>query len=94
MILEKDIEKAFLKEAKKRGHRAIKFKDPSRRGAPDRIVLGKDRLIFFVEFKAPSKKPKPHQYKYHEMLESFGFEVLICDNMELKMINSRVMRQR
>ena len=60
------------------GLRCVKFSDPARRGAPDRIVLGLRRTggALFVETKTPIGKLSPHQKRYHRELRALGFTVI------------------
>ena len=80
--LESSLEKTFGKEAAKRGLLSIKLEAASRRGFPDRTVIGKGKLIFFVELKRLGEKPKPHQLFWHRLLRKLGFNVYVCDNKE------------
>ena len=47
-------------------------------GLPDRIIVGKDRLIFFIEFKRGRERPRKIQKFVHDKLRSFGFNVYVC----------------
>lgn len=80
--LEKDIEKRFVNYAQKHKCLAVKFADPSKIGAPDRLILAPKGIIFFIEFKRPGEKPNPHQLLYHNMLYNLGFQTYICDSFE------------
>ncbi len=83
MTKESTIEKAFVARARKKGLQAVKFSDPGRRGAPDRIVLCAGGRAFFVEFKAPGKYPRLEQIDYHRKLRSRGFDVYVCDSVSI-----------
>lgn len=81
MLLESSIERHWVREAKKLGFYSIKFRDFSRRGAPDRLVLGHDGRLFFVEFKrGAGYDPTPHQVAYHVALRRRGFRVYVSRN--------------
>jgi hypothetical protein len=75
--LESEIEKKFCDKALQHGFYAVKFRDPSRTGAPDRMVMCPGGYVFFVEFKRPGEKPRPDQLLYHENLRSLGFDVYV-----------------
>jgi hypothetical protein len=50
------------------------------RGWPDRIVLLRGGVIFFIEFKRPvGGKFEPLQERKHKLLRSFGFKVYVCN---------------
>ena len=81
-VLESKIERDFCKYAKSRGCYPVKFEDPSRRGANDRLLLGPVGQIVFVEFKRPGEKPRPDQIAYHKGLREMGFETQTIDNLD------------
>lgn len=81
-MLEKDIEKYLVSEVKKAKGRAYKWVSPGNVGVPDRIVLFYEARTFFVELKAPGKKPTPIQLAQHKKLELLGFEVFVIDSKE------------
>ena len=76
--LEIEEEEKYVKQALKLGCLAIKFKNPGRRNAPDRINLGPVGLIFFIEFKRIGEKPRPGQVNYFNRLRKTGHEVFVC----------------
>jgi len=53
---ESDIERKVAAYCKKNGLLTYKFVSPSSRGVPDRIIMGRDRILF-LELKQPNKKP-------------------------------------
>lgn len=81
-ILEKDVEAVFVREVKKRGGVAEKFKTPGRRSAPDRIVSFAPAHVEFVECKRPGRKPTPKQYEDHDRRRAMGFRVHVVDTKE------------
>lgn len=81
-MLEKDIEKAFVKRIKELGGMAEKFTSPGRRAVPDRIVTMPGGQIIFVELKAPGKKPTDAQLRDHKRRRDLGCDVRVIDNME------------
>ena len=82
-MIEKDIERKFVMEVKKRGGLCLKWVCPSFDGVPDRIVLLPDRKIGFVELKAPGKKPRPLQASRHRLFASLGFKVFVVDSPDM-----------
>jgi len=50
-LLEKDIEKRFVTEAKKAGCLIYKFVSPGNTGVPDRILITPEGRVWFVELK-------------------------------------------
>lgn len=82
-LLEKDIEAAVCRYAVKNyDMTAEKFTSPARRSVPDRLFSLKNGMVFFVEFKAPGKKPTEKQKLDHELRRSRGFTVLVIDDIE------------
>jgi hypothetical protein len=80
--LESSLEKSFNREAAKLKLLSIKLVALSRAGFPDRTVIGKGGLIFFVELKRLGEKPKPHQVWWHKKIKKMGFKVYVIDNKE------------
>ena len=82
MPSESDIESKFCEYAQTRGCLPIKFVDPSRKGAPDRIVLCPFGRVIFFEFKAPGAVEKKaharHQMNYANILRTLGHVVEYC----------------
>jgi hypothetical protein len=78
-VLEKSIETYFRTKATRLGWRCYKF--TSDRGVPDRIVVSPGG-IFFVEFKAPGKKPSKIQEYQHKKLRDLGATVYVIDSKE------------
>lgn len=80
-LLECDIEDLSVAKARRRGWWVRKFKTPAHRSAPDDIFAQNGR-VFWVEFKAPGKKPTPKQLDYHEEMRAAGLTVYVCDTRE------------
>ncbi|MBL4908951.1 MAG: VRR-NUC domain-containing protein [Alteromonadaceae bacterium] len=78
--LESSLEKTFNREAAKLKLLSIKLVALSRSGFPDRTVIGRGGLIFFVELKRLGEKAKPHQLYWHRKLRKLGFNVYVIDN--------------
>ncbi len=86
-MLESKIENDFRKHTKSFGLLYLKFAIFGMVGFPDRIILGSNRLIFFVEWKrtgaTSGKRRGEKMQKYrHGVLRSFGFHVYILDSLE------------
>ena len=79
--LEVEIEKDFVDQIQKwKGIIALKYKEPKRRGGPDRVVLSPYVPAFFVEFKRPGEKLRREQIKFHSDLKEMGYEVQVHDD--------------
>ena len=81
-MLERNIERRLITEAKKRGGLALKFVSPGLDGVPDRIVLLPGGRLGFVETKVPGKRMRPLQVRRKEQLEALGFLVYCVDAVE------------
>lgn len=79
---EKDIEIYLRDQVKKHGGKAYKFESPGNDGVPDRLVIFPMNRIYFVELKAPGKKPRPLQIKQMATLTSLGCDVRVIDSKE------------
>jgi len=80
-MLEKTIEKYLVSEVKQRGGITRKAHFIAHRGAPDRIVMFPEVLIW-VELKAPGGKLTALQEIEHATLKAFGQLVYVCDSKE------------
>ena len=81
-MIEKDIEKALVREVRKRSGMAFKFVSPGMDGVPDRIVILPGSIIAFIELKAPGKEMRPLQEKRAEQIADMGFPVFCINSME------------
>jgi len=61
------------------GGEYIKFTPLNYVGFPDRIILGPNRIVLFVEFKQVGKDPRKKQGHVHHTLRRLGFEVFVID---------------
>jgi hypothetical protein len=77
---EKQVEAYLVREAKRHGYKAEKFTSPGQRSVPDRIVTGPHRTVFYVEVKAPGKKPTQAQLRDHARRRINGFAVYVIDS--------------
>ena len=80
---EASIEKYLCDQVKLLGGMCIKFTDPGRRGAPDRIVCLPGHAAYFVELKRPKlSRLDAHQVRYHDDLRASGQRVWVVWNRE------------
>ena len=78
--LEASIERAVVEYAKKRGVTAIKLSTQGALGTtgwPDRLFLGPENELAWVEFKTEKGKLTPLQKKRHEELLLHGWFVVV-----------------
>jgi len=77
-MMEKEIERYLRQRVEKAGGLCLKFTSSSA-GVPDRVViLGGE--TFFVELKAPGKKPRPLQARVIEGMVLKGARVEVIDS--------------
>ena len=77
---EAKVETRLRNRVKSLGGVAVKFAAPGYRSWPDRLVLMPGGEAYFVELKAPGKKPTPQQLLRHQMLLGLGFPVTVLDS--------------
>ena len=73
------IEKKLKKKIESHRGMCLKFISPGTRGVPDRIVF-LNKKIYFVELKAPKKKPRDLQEYRRAQLEAHGQVVILIDS--------------
>jgi hypothetical protein len=79
--LEKDLQDAAVRWARKLGWFARRYKGPGRRSHPD-YVFAKRGCVVWVEFKLPGSEPTALQrHEIHEML-SHDLNVVWLDNLD------------
>ena len=80
MNVEQEIETKSVAYATRRGFLNYKLdKLPGKKGL-DQLFLGYDGIHFFVEFKAPGKKPTKKQMREIERLEDLGHACYLIDD--------------
>lgn len=91
-MLEKQIEKAVCDHAKKAGLLVYKFSSPGHAAVPDRLFVLPTGDFFFIEFKAPGRKPTLPQKREHDKLAGHNVTVYVVDNVMsgMSIINSYV----
>ena len=82
VILERDLEKYFTAQCKKRKLMTLKLHVKFARGWPDRIVPLRGGGVLWVELKRPGGKTSALQDKVHKDLEKIGHHVHIIDSKE------------
>lgn len=81
---ESSVEKHLVKRCKEIGALCEKFKSIGRAHVPDRIVTFYQYnrgSVFFVETKAPGKKPRAGQVRDHKRREAQGVKVWVLDSI-------------
>jgi hypothetical protein len=81
--LERAIENAVVKYAKKFGIESIKLNGMGKRSLPDRMFLTVQRRVLFVEFKREGEKPTELQAHLHARWKKFyDHDVAVIDNVD------------
>jgi len=75
--LECSTEGAAVNKIKLLGGILIKLSPLGYVGIPDRILLGPNSTVLFIEFKRKGKVPTLKQLWWHEKLSVWGFEVFV-----------------
>lgn len=78
--LEQRVVDETVKAAEAAGYLHRKVVYSNRNGAPDDWFFGFDQDLIIIEFKAPGKKPEPHQEEEIKRLRLRGFKVYVIDN--------------
>lgn len=81
-LLERDLERYFSMQCKKRGLMTLKLHVRFSRGWPDRVVLFPNGKLIWVELKRPGGKPTPLQIKTIDQMQQYGQMVHIIDSKE------------
>ncbi len=82
---ESSIERSVVEYARKHGVLSIKLTTQGPRGAagwPDRLFLGKDMQIRWIEFKTADGKVTPLQRQRHAQLAALGWSTAIVRTVE------------
>lgn len=79
---ESKLEQLVSSWAKAAGFLSIKMRLIGSIGFPDRLFVGQEGRIFFVEFKRLGEKPRPVQEYWHRKLRERGVTVYVVDNYE------------
>ena len=78
---ESHIQKKVIEHARSIGWLCYKFSSDSNRGVPDFILMSLG-VVFFIEFKAPGKKPRKNQLSQMRKIQSQEIPCFVIDNVE------------
>lgn len=76
---ESTVEAALVRECRLRGLPCIKLA-PTQPGVPDRLILTRGGGHYFVEVKAPGRRPREAQRHWHTVLADMGHRVCVVDH--------------
>lgn len=79
-MLEREVEKILVREVRKAGGIAPKLTSPANAGMPDRLIILPQGKVYFIEVKAPGKKPRPLQLRQMDRLTQLGCMVRVIDH--------------
>lgn len=79
--LEKYVETKSIEYAESLGYVHIKL-DRAKRKWPDRLLLGPQGEVLFVEFKREGETPRPQQKAFHKKLRLMGHTIHVIDTLE------------
>ena len=79
-MLERVVENYLVKRVAENGGEAVKFE--ARPSDPDRLLLGRDGRVAFVEVKRPGGKPRPGQVRRLAALRARGYLVRVIDSKD------------
>ena len=81
-IREREIEAYLVRLCLREGWKALKYSNAVEVGFPDRLVLTGAGRCFWVELKAPGKKPRKIQQTRAWQLQGMGYAVHTADSRE------------
>lgn len=82
MTTEKQIEAFCIREASKRGGKAVKGNAVNTKGFPDRIIMLPGGKVGFLELKRPGGKPTKLQKHWLKQLDALGCVASVADTKE------------
>ena len=80
MLDENKVDKYLSRIVSREGGLSLKFVSPGMAGVPDRMVILPGGIIWFVELKAPHKKPRALQRVVMRRLRRLGCQVVTIDD--------------
>lgn len=81
VMRESQIESYLVQRVKAAGGEIRKAQWIGHNGAPDRFVMLDGGRSFWVELKAPGKKPESHQAREHDRMRAKGQLVFVVDSI-------------
>lgn len=75
------VENYLIKQSENRDFLCFKFTSPGHKGVPDRVVIGKDKVIF-VELKSENGHPSKQQKFVIKKMRDRGADVRLCFTKE------------
>lgn len=72
IMLEKTVEKYFVKVVKDMGGKAYKFRSPSNRGVADRLAVMPNGVVWFIEIKRPGGELSLLQKRFALEIQELG----------------------
>lgn len=76
------VEQHLKRVVRKLGGECLKFVSPGRRHVSDRLVLLPGGVVWFIETKAPGKKPRAGQVRFMKRLVQLGATTAVLDTKE------------
>ena len=91
-----EIEKIIRKKAIWRDIMTIKFRDLTRNGGPDRLLISREGRMMFVEFKGKNERLSAQQQQYIADLRAHNVEVHVVRDVEtgLRLLGELEMGER
>lgn len=88
------IENYLIRECEKRGWLCLKFVSPSRRGVPDRIIIGNKQTVF-VELKSESGRPSHLQiFMINKIRKAGGIAYIVNSKDEVDRLLSCIEKEK
>ena len=82
MAAESKLEQRCRKHAEANGYCLLKWVSPGVNGVPDRILLGPEMFLAFIEFKAPGETLRATQVLWLNQLQDMGFKAMVIWDFE------------
>lgn len=76
--MERTIERAVLRECRRRGWLCIKLQSPGLIGLPDRLVIQPGGRVCFLELKQPGGRVSRQQRLWLQLLNSLGVTAAVA----------------
>jgi len=81
-MLERELEAVLVRHCRERNVKCLKWVSPSEAGVPDRILIGPNGQVGFVELKRPGGKLTPLQARFADMLLARSAFYRMVDSLE------------